>query len=436
MSLYQPLLKNTSLYQIVSEEEEEEVSTDSEFEFNYDLDEINNKLIALFFVRFDVRVGNVVEWVLPENFGTDGLEFKALVSSFHQLDEDYVFFKFDKFYGLASLYCETIEDEEESKKERGVRMRSLGVLSLSYTNLYPHLEFLRKSSSELVYDKNEDFSSQFSHLIEYFEEHQTKTSLEELREIAPTIPFQKLELHHPIATMSAFCAYFEQNLFLIWKASHLRLKVLFLSAPPIALLSSRIYSSCLIATFHKNDPLLKYIPKLNPLFYVNLVETEMLQSSNHFIAFSTETIFFHKPDIWDICFQNNTPTISQDLKKSKTLEVTEGDKKRWQTISNILQKSKSLQNEKENENEKEKEKRKYGTFSDSQLLNDTIIKTFRNWNDNLLKFFVRAETGESTITISEIEELGFHKSDRIFLQDLLNLYNIDATIEKNSCCCC
>ncbi|KAJ6243418.1 protein lchn [Anaeramoeba flamelloides] len=435
MSIYQPLLKNSSLTQIFSEEEEEEeVSTESEFEFNYDLDEINNKLIAIFYVRFDIRIGNVVEWALPKKFDTDGLEFKALVSSFHQLNEDYVFFKFDKFYGMASLYCEKIEDEEQSKKERGVRMRSLGILSLTYTNLYTHLDFLRKSCSELVYDKKEKFSSQFSHLIEYFEKHQTKTPIDELREIASTVPFQKLQLRHPIATISTFCTYFEQNLFLIWKASHLRLRVLFLSAPPIALLSSRIYTSCLITTFPRFVRIFNRIPKLNPLFYVNLTETEMLQSSKHFIAFSTETIFFDKPDLWDICFQNSTPTISNDLKKSKTLEVTEGDKIRWQTLSKILRKSKALQSK--NRNEKKKNMKQYGTSSKSQSLNDNLIKTFRKWNDNLLNFFSRALTNEENITISEIEELGFHKSDRIFLQDLLNVYDIDSIIETKCCGCC
>ena len=36
------------------------------------------------------NLGNIVEWKMPETLDVSGLEFKAIASGFHLLEDDYV----------------------------------------------------------------------------------------------------------------------------------------------------------------------------------------------------------------------------------------------------------------------------------------------------------------------------------------------------------
>jgi hypothetical protein len=58
----------------------------------FDLDkEIERNLLGIFVVAFDTRLGNVIEWQLPESLNLEQIEFKAMASGFHLVQKDFVY---------------------------------------------------------------------------------------------------------------------------------------------------------------------------------------------------------------------------------------------------------------------------------------------------------------------------------------------------------
>ena len=64
-----------------------------------------------------------------------------MASGAHNIKSDYVFFKQGRWYGLSCYSKIAIASEEE----RGARMKSVGVLSLTYASLHNHMEFLHEA---------------------------------------------------------------------------------------------------------------------------------------------------------------------------------------------------------------------------------------------------------------------------------------------------
>lgn len=57
--------------------------------FNPNAD-IDQHLLGLFVVSFDTKLGNIIEWQVPIDLNLDQIEFKAMASGFHLIQNDYV----------------------------------------------------------------------------------------------------------------------------------------------------------------------------------------------------------------------------------------------------------------------------------------------------------------------------------------------------------
>lgn len=114
-------------------------------------------------------IGNMIEWCLPHDINLDGVEFKSMASGSHRITSDFMYvlvhvrfqlggsecvhsvftrallscplvryFRKGGYFGLACFANMPVESE----LERGARMKSVGILSPSYTLLYRYMHFL------------------------------------------------------------------------------------------------------------------------------------------------------------------------------------------------------------------------------------------------------------------------------------------------------
>jgi hypothetical protein len=107
-----------------------------------DLDkEINENILGVFVVSFDTRVGNTIEWQIPETIDLKHVEFKAMASGFHLIQRDLVYFHLsnNEAYGLSAF--ESLKTDKSS--ERYIKMKSVGIVAKSYTFLKKLTTFLR-----------------------------------------------------------------------------------------------------------------------------------------------------------------------------------------------------------------------------------------------------------------------------------------------------
>lgn len=52
--------------------------------------EIEEHLLGIFVVSFDTRQGNILEWQIPSSLNLEHIEFKAMASGFHLIQNDLV----------------------------------------------------------------------------------------------------------------------------------------------------------------------------------------------------------------------------------------------------------------------------------------------------------------------------------------------------------
>ena len=110
--------------------------------------DISANLCGIFVVSFDTKRGNVIEWQIPERLDLERIEFKAMASGFHLIQNDVVYFCQKDMFGLAAFQSIRIENTEE----RNIRMKSVGMLAKSYKFLRKYVTFLKNQVKHLLDD--------------------------------------------------------------------------------------------------------------------------------------------------------------------------------------------------------------------------------------------------------------------------------------------
>uniref|UniRef100_A0A8C2UID0 DENN domain containing 11 n=1 Tax=Chinchilla lanigera TaxID=34839 RepID=A0A8C2UID0_CHILA len=105
--------------------------------------------------------GNMVEWCLPQDIDLEGVEFKSMASGSHKIQSDFIYFRKGPFFGLACFANMPVESE----LERGARMKSVGILSPSYTLLYRYMHFLENQVRHQL-----ETPGHYSHLAAFYED--------------------------------------------------------------------------------------------------------------------------------------------------------------------------------------------------------------------------------------------------------------------------
>ncbi|KAI8057137.1 hypothetical protein BDF22DRAFT_227278 [Syncephalis plumigaleata] len=259
-------------------------------------------VLAMFIVRFDTHRGNTVAWTYPENIDLSGIEFSALPSGLHLVEDDTIYFCKNTYFGV-SVFENTPLEGEEGVKERGARMAAVGLLGAKYANLHRHVDFLQEAAR--FHAADEAVSKQL--LTWYYENQRKRTNRSVTNNSNDPVPtlsvprHNRLNAHHPAKLFVKFVGQCGPSIFVLWKHALLAKRILFMASPPLAVASNYVYCTCLLASvasdcIDRDDP-----PQLlQPMFCVGVNDLHKLQVMDTYVAFTSEQILCEKRNTYDL----------------------------------------------------------------------------------------------------------------------------------------
>ncbi|KAF5341551.1 hypothetical protein D9758_012571 [Tetrapyrgos nigripes] len=138
-----------------------------------------NDLVAIFHASFHPTRGNVIDWSLKvsDDIELDNLEFSALPSGLHLVDQDIVYFSKNGYQGACAF--RRVKSTEQG--HRGFRLSSLGILVEKTARPRPwqHVSALKDlvamlyASSELI-DSSQPLEPDWVPVQRYWEEHRVR----------------------------------------------------------------------------------------------------------------------------------------------------------------------------------------------------------------------------------------------------------------------
>ncbi|XP_038609193.1 DENN domain-containing protein 11 isoform X2 [Tachyglossus aculeatus] len=295
-------------------------------------EEEEDHIVAVFVVTFDPRTGNMVEWCLPQDIDLEGVEFKSMASGSHKIQSDFIYFRKGAFFGLACFANMPVESE----LERGARMKSVGVLSPSYTLLYRYMHFLENQVRHQL-----ETPGYYSHLAAFYEDKKGvlpvgKDALNSRQPVhwLPSIHrymYPEMKITHPAGCMSQFIKFFGEQILVLWKFALLRKRILIFSPPPVGVVCYRVYCCCCLANVSLPG-VGGTVPDSKPFFYVNVADIDSLQTQGSYVACTTEKIFEEKRDLYDVYVDNqNVRTHHEHLQP--LLKVNGADKEKYRRLN-------------------------------------------------------------------------------------------------------
>ncbi|KAL2102688.1 hypothetical protein ACEWY4_001856 [Coilia grayii] len=371
-----------------------------------------DQVLAVFVVTFDTRSGNMLEWCLPQEFNLDGVEFKSMASGSHRISSDFVYFRKESYFGLACFANLPVESE----LERGARMKSVGILSPSYTTLYHHMTFLENQVRNQLRCPGE-----YSALEAFFE--QRKGLLPERAawdKAVAAVPAPKhfmtpeMKVTHPAGCVSQFLQFFGEQVMVLWKFALLRRRILIFSPPPVGVVCYRVYTCCVLA----NVPLpgiSRGLPPFRPFFYVNVTDIQTLETELSYVACTTERIFEEKKHLFDVYVDNqNVWTHRESLRP--LLRLTSSDREKYKRLQ---------------------EKRKRLVWDPSFTEEELFILFFSELNTKIFQPLLEvASSVDRALTEQHVRRMGLDpQADHKFLVDILETYGIDVMLMINTTCC-
>ncbi|CAF1062882.1 unnamed protein product [Didymodactylos carnosus] len=346
-----------------------------------------DSLFAIFIVGFDVGHGNIIEWQMPEIFPLKDVEFKALPSGSHNLIQDCVYFRHKSLYGLSCI--ENIRDSTETN-ERGMRIKSVGILSNSYIGNQYHLNFLQTQVSHHVHHPGN-----YEALLEFF--HDKQSSINGLQEPDLT----SLYFTQPEGDFVSFVEEFGPKIFPLWRIILLNKRILFYSSKELSTLCYKVYFSCLLSyclfDFCLNDQ------KMKTLFYVNVKDTEILKNEHQYIACTTEKVLQNKINLFDVFI---------DVDSNNLFYIHNNN------LTNIVK----------------------VTSSDQEKYKDLFAERLRYFIDFSSKLFGMlsnlSKSYSKQVTRKDIHSIGLRaKDDKLFLLEVIETYGFNLVIVVNNPCC-
>ncbi|KAJ3415576.1 hypothetical protein HDV05_004627 [Chytridiales sp. JEL 0842] len=252
-------------------------------------------IVAIFLARFDTIQGNMIEYQYPPLVNLHGVEYKSLPSGAHIVTTDAIYFHTEAGYGVSAFERKVLRDNDpEREKERGARIRAVGVVCTGCRGLHKHLTFLSKVVAEFaanvgVHDE----------LREYYEK-QVGVAVPRVG-LYESATLQEFQGKHSVLFFPDFINNFGPSVFSLWKCILLQKRILFFGTPPVERQCLYIFCMDLLGT-HQD----KIIPT-KPLFFVNVADIGMLSDLKTFTACTTESIFASKPQLWDVYVPQSQP---------------------------------------------------------------------------------------------------------------------------------
>ncbi|XP_065676585.1 DENN domain-containing protein 11 isoform X3 [Hydra vulgaris] len=371
----------------------------------------NDFIIALFVVVFDTKKGNCIEWCIPNDIDLTGVEFKAIVSGSHTVTEDFVYFRHQEHYGLSCFALKSVNNAEE----RGARMKSVGIICTKYTSLHEHQDFL-ELQVKYVLEKQYQYHDLISYYFTYRNCPNRNNAFIEKKDTDDEIKYKKhfsvLKIRHPVGCFSQFIAYFGVSIFVLWKFLLLKKRILLFAPPPVGTQCYRAYCLGLLAN-HGYDLHRNFV---NNLFYVNVGNLLALQNMDSFIACTTESILYNKQEAYDLYVNKQSIECPSQRLKHVT-KINSADYDRYSRLCKYSEEQLS---------------------SGLEVTDDEImyIRFFIEQNNRIFKvLYDVASQEDKLITSNHMKEMGLDpRSDRVFVSELAELYDIKLQMYNRACC--
>ncbi|KAM6895543.1 DENN domain-containing protein 11-like [Xenentodon cancila] len=384
--------------------------------------EEKDQIVSVFVVTFNTRSGNMLEWCLPKDMDLEGVEFKAIASGSHRVTTDFIYFRKGCYFGLACFANMAVE----STAERGARMKSVGILSPSYTLLYRYMSFL-EHQVRLQLQSPGHYSP-----LEAFYEDKRALLPPSSGDVVTALPASawgaainhsmhpEMKITHPAGCMSQFIRFFGEQIMVLWKLALLRRRILIFSPPPVGVVCYRVYCCCCLANISIPGVGVA-VPEFRPFFYVNVADISALENELSYVACTTEKIFEEKKDLYDVYVDNqNVKTYRDGLKPLLRLSAADRDKYRKLTE----QRQMLLYSQEEN-----------GDCASSE--EDLFILFFLEQNNRIFQTLSEvAASPDPTVTQESVRAMGLDPhGDRLFLLHLLEIYGYDTLLVSEQLCC-
>lgn len=385
--------------------------------------EEKDQIVAVFVVTFDTRSGNLVEWCLPQDVNLEGVEFKSMASGSHRIADDFIYFRKGGYFGMACFANMPVESE----LERGARMKSVGILSPSYTLLYRYMHFLENQVRHQL-----QCPGQYSPLEAFYEDKKAvlPPAGNGLVTVSPTSAWTvasinrcmhpEMKITHPAGCMSQFIQFFGEQIMVLWKFALLRKRILIFSPPPVGVVCYRVYCCCCLANVSLPG-VGGSVPELRPFFYINVADIPALETEMSYVACTTEKIFEEKKELYDVYIDNqNVKTHRESLQP--LLRLNGADKEKYRKLS------------------EQRQMLLYTQEVDGDCTSneeDLFILFFMEQNNRIFQTLSEvAASSEPTLTAEHVRAMGLDPlGDRSFLIDLLELYAIDVMLVIDNPCC-
>ncbi|XP_034434804.1 DENN domain-containing protein 11-like [Hippoglossus hippoglossus] len=384
--------------------------------------EEKDQIVSVFVVAFNTRSGNMLEWCLPKDMDLEGVEFKAIASGSHRVTTDFIYFRKGHYFGLACFANMAVE----STVERGARMKSVGILSPSYTLLYRYMSFLEHQVRLQL-----QTPGHYSPLEAFYEDKRAllPPSGDAVVTACPAIAWgaalnhsmhPEMKITHPAGCMSQFIRFFGEQIMVLWKLALLRRRILIFSPPPVGVVCYRVYGCCCLANI-SIPGVSTAVPEFRPFFYVNVADISALENELSYVACTTEKIFEEKKDLYDVYVDNqNVKTYREGLKP--LLRLSTADREKYRKLTE--QRQMLLYSQEEN-----------GDCVSSE--EDLFILFFLEQNNRIFQTLSEvAGSPDPTLTQESVRAMGLDPhGDRLFLLHLLEIYGYDTLLVSEQLCC-
>ncbi|GAN00971.1 sphingosine kinase [Mucor ambiguus] len=298
---------------------------------------ISNNIVAVFVVQFDVHKGNVIEWQYPLDFDLKGVEYQAICSGLHRIENDIIYFSRENGYGIS------VFQNMPTNVERGAYMKAIGVIvePTQETGIcgkvWNHQAFLRQELSNHMVLADTIASDRYKPLLQYYTRHQYRSSADNAATKHHALPdlslhesFSSLDhtvnynLKHTLHTMKQpsefsidacthFVNKFGPDVFVLWKAALLRKKIMMIHMPQMEIACQYVYLVHLLgqapAKFQSS------IPAIVPKFTMGVNDIPQLEKTHSsYVACTPDSIFQMKSDLYDILVTLPAPSFHHTIK--------------------------------------------------------------------------------------------------------------------------
>lgn len=356
----------------------------------------DSRVVGVFVAHFNVATGNVLEWSHPAGVEMATVEFKALTSGQHCVENDCVVFRHGERYGIAA-FNRRITDESG---ERHSRMRSVGLIATHLQGIFRFEDALRG----LVVAANEQ-PGDYDAIRCFFESSHNKVPAALHNDSVPT-------------KLVGFVRDFGPTLFLLWKAQALHKRIVFYSPPPIQPLCLWVYFTTQLMV--SSYPGRRCSP---PAFFSVSVSdsAQLARAPAGYVACTTDRILLEKVDFWDVCVAGTKARVSRRC--AKQIHPTRGDRLRWEALAgelNVVD----------------------GAGGCAAVVAGRMQLFFQELNDGLWRRILESNGSRAHIENRgivrprDLRRFGLHRQEDAFMRELIRVHQLPLVMRSNQCVCC